>query len=458
MDQIIKDIKDTIGNIGGAAYIVGGYIRDKFLKNNKDFKDLDIIFDGDINLFIKELKYKGYNIFVLKEEIGIYRAIIKDKILDIAVLKEDSIEEDLKSRDFTINAIALKLVDNKIVDPFRGRAHIDAKLIHEVSEDSIKKDRIRILRAYRFAIKYGMHFSRACEEHIIKECKYIKFSPKERIFNELIEIIREDKNGIAFEELDKCDVLKELLPYIEELKTVGKCKYHIEDAFTHMNLVYLNSKELLRGAISVKGLDLSIFASELGEVPLGIYFSLAAFCHDIGKAKCYKEVNDKVSFIGHDEEGAKIMREVCNNLGLPKKAERFITILTEAHMYPLSLCKNNIKNYKKSFYKFFSKYGQYIPYILALSYCDMHATKMLYDPDNEENLFKEYIEKLLEEYKFYKHIKEVRFIDGREVIEITGVKGEEIKKLIEEMDRKVYYREVNNRDEALKYLRGKSKI
>lgn len=458
MEWIIKDIKDIVRSIGGEAYIVGGYIRDKLLKKNEDFKDLDIIFDGNINVFIKALADKGYNIFIVKEEIGIYRAIIKDKILDIAVLKEGSVEDDLKSRDFTINAIALKLVDNKIIDPFRGRTHINAKLIHEVNENSIKNDRIRILRAYRFAIKCGMHFSRTCEEHIKEESKYIKYSAKERIFNEFIEIVREDKNGIAFEELDKYGVLKELLPYIDELKTIGKCKYHIEDAFTHMNLVYLNSKELLRGVLRVKGLDLNIFGCKLGQIPISIYFSLAAFCHDIGKAKCYKKVDDKVSFIGHDKEGAKIMKEVCNNLGLPKKAERFITTLIEAHMYPLSLCKNNIKNYKKSFYKFFSRYEGYIPYILALSYCDMHATKMLYDPDNEENLFKEYIEKLLEEYDLYKKVKEVRFVDGREIIQITGAKREEIKRLIEEMDRKVYYREVNDREEALKYLRDKSKV
>ncbi|KYH29685.1 MULTISPECIES: HD domain-containing protein [Clostridium] len=454
VNKIINDIKDIIRDIGGDAYIVGGYIRDKLLQKNKEFKDLDIVYDGDIHFFIRALESKGYKIFPIKEDIKIYRAVIEDKILDIALLNGNNIEEDLQSRDFTINAIALKLISNNIIDPFRGRDHIRAKIIHEVKEDSIQKDRIRILRGCRFAIKYGMHFSKLCEEHIRRENKYIKFSPKERIFNELIEILKVDDNGIAFEELDKYGVLKELLPYIDELKTVGKCKYHIEDAFTHMNLVYRNSKELLRGELKVEGLDLDIFKVNLGEVSIGVYFSLAAFCHDIGKVKCYRNNDGKISFIGHDKEGAKIIEEALEVLGFPKKAQKFIKALVEAHMYPLGLCKNNVKNYKRSFYKFFSRYDEYVPYILAISYCDMHATKMLYDPDNEEQMFNEYIENLLKEYKLYKNVKDNRFINGKEIIEVTGLKGKNIGKVLEELDKKAYYEEIITKEDALKYLKS----
>lgn len=452
MNSIIQDVKDIVKNIGGEVYIVGGYIRDKLLEKKEEPKDIDIIYNGDINRFIEALQKKGYHTFVIKDNMGIYRASINERTLDIAALKGHNIEEDLKNRDFTVNAIALKLIDNKIIDPFSGRKHIKSRIIHEVEENSIKKDRVRILRAFRFSIKYGMHFSKSCEEHITEESKFLKNSPKERIFTELIEIINQDKNGIAFEEMERYNVLYNLVPYIEELKTIGKCKYHIEDVFTHMNLVYSNSKELVKGALSIKGLDLDCFKINLGEVPISTYFYFAAFCHDIGKAKCYKKIDDRVSFIGHDLEGANIAEEICSDLGFPKKAGKFISILISAHMYPLFLYKNNPTKYKKSFYKFFSKYNEYVPYILALSYCDILATKMLYDPDNEEALMKEYIEKILEEYKIFKKAKENRFIDGNDIINITGANGEDIKRIIDEIDRKVYYGEITTREEALKYL------
>lgn len=458
MNIIIDDVKDIVKNIGGNSYIVGGYIRDKLIKNKDDFKDLDIIYEGDISIFIEKLKYKGYNIIPLKKEKNIYRAIREDKNLDITSLKGINIEEDLKNRDFTINAIAFKLIENKIIDPFKGRKHIENRIIHEVSENSIKEDCIRILRAYRFCIKYGMHFSKSCEEHIIEYSSNIKKYPKERIFNEFMKIIEVDHRGNAFEELDKQGVLKNILPYIDELKIVGKCKYHIEDTFTHMKLVYRNAKDLIENRMFIDGVNLNIFNDKIGEFTVGDYFTFAAFCHDIGKPKCYRKTNDKISFIGHDKEGSKIIENVCMELGFPKQATKFIKILVEAHMYPLGLCKNNVNSYKKSFYEFFSRYDKYIPYILVLCYCDMYATKMLYDPENEQEIFNQYIKKLFEEFKIFRNAVDGKLISGYEVIEFTGAEGKKIKEIIDEVHRKIYYGEINNKQQVIRYLKRKGNL
>lgn len=452
MNIVIEVIKDVLKIRGGSLYIVGGYIRDKLIKTNQTLEDLDVIYEGNIIPFIEELMERGYNVFPLKKELGIYRAIINGKTVDIAQMKGNTIEEDLSLRDFSINAVALKLIKNEIVDPYKGREHIKARLIHEVKENSIKNDRIRILRAFRFSIKYGMHFSESCERHIKEESPYIKKHPKERIFNEFIKLIDEDHDGRVFEELERYEVLKELIPNIEELKKIGKCKYHIEDAFTHMNLVYKNFKELLRGKTSLRGMDIDIFHEKVGDIPVKNYIAFAAFCHDIGKVNCYKKIGDKISFIGHDTVGAKIMSSVCEELGFPKRAEKLITTLVEAHMYPLGLCKNKVKNHKKSFYKFFTRYEKNVPYILAISYCDMHATKTLYDPDNEAQVFKEYIEKLLEEYKYYRDIKEKRLLDGRDIMQLTNAKDKEIKEILEEIDRRRYYGDITSKEEAIRFL------
>lgn len=458
MKEIIDIIKKVLHITNGDAYIVGGYIRDKLLNKKVVHEDLDIIYEGDINSFIDNLEKLGYSVFTIKESIGIYRTVIKGKIVDIAKLKGINIEEDLRSRDFTINAIALKLIDNKIIDPFKGREHLKAKLIHEVTDNSIKDDRVRILRAYRFSLKLGMHFSKSCEEHIIEESRYIKEYPKERIYSELIKLIEEDKEAVAFEALEICGVLRNLMPYIDELKAIGKCRYHIEDAFTHMNLVYKNFKDLLKGNLNIKGLDLELLNKRLGGTYIKSYMAFAAFSHDIGKAKCYKKTEDKVSFIGHDKVGAEIISDVCEELGFPNEGKKLVEILVEAHMYPLGLCKNSIKNNKKSFYKFFSRYNKFIPFILTLSYCDMYATKMLYDPDNEEEFFKKYIELLFEEYKLFREARYNRFINGNQVMEITKREGKEIKLVLEDLEKKVYFGQINNAEEAINYLKGIKKL
>lgn len=452
MVDIIRIIKRVVKEIGGDIYIVGGYIRDKLLNKKEISKDLDLIFSGDIKLFLDKLTVYGFHIITLKDEKQIYRAILNDLTVDIALIKGESIEEDLSKRDFTINSIALKLIDNKIIDPFNGRMHLNAKVIHPVDLSSIKDDPVRILRAYRFSLKYGMHFSKECEKQIIdNKSKIMKF-PKERIFNEFMEIIKCDKFGIAFEELDTLGVLKYLLPYMDELKTVGKCKYHIEDAFTHMNLVYKNSKVLLNRELFIEGLDLSIFNNNIGGFLIKEYFSFAAFCHDIGKFVCYRNKDGRVSFIGHDKKGSKIMMDICNNLGFPKESKKFICNLIEAHMYPLGLCKNNVKDYKKSFYKFFLRYNKYVEFILALSFCDMHATKQLYDPNNEEEIFKNFLERLFKEYNEFKDAINSNWIDGKLIIEVIGIQGEDIRKVLNEVYKKIYFKEINNKEDVLKYL------
>ncbi|AEB77131.1 HD domain-containing protein [Clostridium botulinum] len=455
MVTVIEHIKDIIKNIEGSAYIIGEYIRNKLINIKEEFKGLDIIYDGDIELFITELKKKNYNVIILNKEKHIYRTIIDNKILNVELLKAKSIEEYLSDLDFTINSIALKLVDNKIIDPFNGRYHLKAKLIHPISKESIKEDPIRILTAYKISIKYGMHFSKICEEQIKNNKYHIKNSSKERIFNEFIQIIKFDKYGRAFEELDVHGVLQELLPYVNELKTIGKCRYHIEDAFTHMNLVYKNFKEILNESLIIEGLDLNIFNKYMGGFFIKDYFAVAAFCHDIGKVKCYKKNGENISFIGHEIEGSKIMKDVCSVLGFSDEGKNFITTLIEAHMYPLGLCKNNVKNYKKSFYKFFSRYDKYVPFILTLSYCDMHATKMLYDPDNEEGIFKGFLEKLFIEYKKFNNVLQCKIVDEQIVMKITKAKGIDIKSTLDEIHKKLYYEELTTKDEVIKYLKNK---
>ncbi len=453
MDIIIEIIKEVLKDTRGSIYIVGGYIRDKLMETNEVSKDLDMVYEGNIQVFVEELEKREYRVFCLKENMGIYRGVINGCIVDIIRMKGNNIEEDLRERDFTINAIALRLIDKKIIDPFNGRDFIKTKIIHEVNENSIKDDKIRILRAFRFSLKYGMNFSDECKKHIKENSAYIKDYPKERIFNEFIKLIEEDNEGIVFQLLEEYDVLQELIPYISDLKKIGKCKYHIEDAFTHMNLAYKTYKQLLKEMFSMLDIDIKILNENIGSTSIKSYIAFAAFCHDIGKSSCYKNINGKISFIGHDIVGAKIISRVCEELGFPKKAGEFIATLVEAYMYPLGIYKSKVKNYKKSFYKFFSKYNKYIPYILLISYCDISATKKLYDPDNEEQVIKDYINKLLREYKRYKTIKENRLLNGIEIMALTGAEGKRVKELLEEIDRNVYYGKITNKEDAIRFLK-----
>lgn len=457
MKKYIDIISNAVIKVGGECYITGGYVRDKLFRSKKDPQDIDVVYKGNFELLISELKLKGIIFFPLKKEVGIYRASIEGNIIDLSKMQGDNIKEDLGKRDFTLNSIAFKLIDNKVVDPFKGKISIENRVLQQTSINSIKDDPIRILRGVRLCVKYRMHFNFETKQNIIEQANRLKTCKKERLQMEFMKLIEVDVSGIAFDMLNNYGILKYMLPYIEELKTVGKCKYHDEDAYYHMNKTYISFKEFLDGKIIIEGIDKAQFSSKIGSFSKGNFAALAAFSHDIGKYNSYKIIGEKISFIGHDKVGAEIMTMTCNELGLSKSATKLIVTMVEAHMYPLGLYKNILKNEKEAYYKFFTKYDEYVPEILVLSYCDIYATLSCDNAQNDLLKYKIFIEKLQNEYYEFKKVKKDKIINGNDIIRITGIKGEKIKVILMDIEKLRYLQKLNSKEEVLQYI-GKFKI
>lgn len=85
----------------------------------------------------------------------------------------------------------------------------------------------------------------------------------------------------------------------------------------------------------------------------------------------------------------------------------------------------------------------------------MYATKMLYDPEDEQEMFEEYIKKIFKEFQVFRNSIDGKLISGHEVIEFTGAEGKKINEIIDEVHRKIYYGEINNKDEVIRYLKRK---
>ncbi|PJI08047.1 MULTISPECIES: HD domain-containing protein [Clostridium] len=451
MREIIKLVKSIICNTDIQAYLVGGYIRDKLINIKNEPNDLDIVLSGNIEKVLDVFQEKGFKVFVLRGECNIYRATLNNYVVDISEMKGQSIEEDLLKRDFTANAIALDLRNNKIIDPLKGRLHIKRRILQSVDEDSFKDDPVRILRGIRFYIKYGMHFSGYTEEYIRSEAKNILKFPADRVLDEFIHGIHDDENGIFFEVMDQYMVLKNILPYMEELKTVGKCKYHLVDAFTHMNTAYHVFKDLQKGIMQVKNLDIEIFNKKIGIYDESDYLAFATFVHDIGKYVSYKKEEDKVSFKGHDEKGFEIIEKVCDKLKFPGDAKKMVCSVVKNHMYPLMLFKLDNSNLKSKTYDFFVKFNKYVPYIITASFCDVYATKMYMDAQKDKDKFKEFISDLINTYENFCDVKNKRLIDGNDLKEL-GFSGQRIGQVIKELDKQIYLGKVKSRDEQFNFV------
>jgi poly(A) polymerase len=434
-------------------YIVGGYIRDKLLNSKAKLKDIDFVYTGDIYVLVEKLEAKGFRFYPVKEEEGIYGTVISDLHVDISKMKGDTIEEDLQKRDYTINAIALNLVQMKVIDIFKGRRAIESRILQEVNENSLEDDPIRILRGMRFYIKYGFHFSLHTEESVVKFAYMLKECKGERVFNELMNIIQCDKDGRAFELLDNYKILENIMPYICELKTIVKSKDHLEDTFTHMDLTYKIYKELLNGVLDINNIDISILNDKIGNFSLKEYIAFACFSHDIGKYVSYSEQGEKISFYNHERAGAEIIEQKCNELKFPKEALNIVVSVVGNHRIPLELFeirKDSIFN--KQLYEFFHVNNKYVPYIIITSFCDVYATKMIHDPLNEKNSFKEFIEELMILFKKYTNIINDKWIDGNYIIDNTNKLGEEIGRIINEVNELRFLGVIKNKSEAQEFI------
>ncbi len=232
------------------------------------------------------------------------------------VVFSDNIEEDLKRRDFTMNAMSYSVSNGHIKDIYKGHKDIKDMSIRTVGDpdERFNEDALRMLRAVRFACQLGFTISQETSEAIFKNSSLLKNISTERIRDEFTKIIETDRGVEGIILMYQLGLLPYVLP--EVLDSVG-CEQggaHIYDVFGH-------SLEALGHAIS-KGWSLEI--------------RLSALLHDIGKPKsrrANKKVGKSYSFYGHEVVGAKMAEKMLERLKYPKKTIDLVVSLIRNHMF-----------------------------------------------------------------------------------------------------------------------------
>jgi len=179
-DVILKDIHE--------GYLVGGMIRDFFLGEKS--ADRDITIKGAKEFALNIAKQYDATFITLDNENNIYRVVLKDKenYLDISELRGDTIEKDLYQRDFTINAVAFDLKENKFIDVTGGIDDIKNKQLRSIKEENFVDDPLRILRAFRFMATTGFVIDNNLENILIKHKNLLHLPSKERIHDEIMKL------------------------------------------------------------------------------------------------------------------------------------------------------------------------------------------------------------------------------------------------------------------------------
>lgn len=455
-NEIINKIKPYITD--KEVYIVGGFIRD-ILLFEEESPDIDLIVcSSELELFTKDLADKLNAYFIELDPINsIYRLVLEDKIhyIDITKPINNNLEQDVKRRDLTINAILYDINNKNFIDLTGGIKDIEEGVIRGISYDNFNDDPLRLLRIFRFHAKTGFDI----EEKLILTAKElhnkINEPAKERINTELLKMFEGKYTDSALLKMDECGLLEEIFPIFKEVKKIPPNSHHHLDLFRHsvetvkqIQNIYETQPENIKSHLDTY---------KLGGIKLIAFLKSAGFMHDIGKPSCWtiEEETGRHRFIKHDDIGSKLVVPILKHLKFSKKQIEYIKKLIKYHIYPSSLICSEDAN-DKAYMKFYRKMDDCTIDIIILAMADRLSARG--SKVTEEMISKniEGLKLLLNRYlSMANEIKPIeKLLDGTDIMEILHIKqGKELGEIIKSLKEAQLSGEVNNRDEAVEFIK-----
>lgn len=341
--KIFHFVSEAAEELGLDTYVIGGYVRDFFLKRGKA-TDIDIVAVGSgIQLAQKVSEklpghppvkvFKTYGTAMLKvfdlevEFVGARKESYSENSRNPEV-EQGSLEDDQNRRDFTINALAIQLNKTefgRLLDPFEGLKDLENQIIRTPldPDTTYSDDPLRMMRAIRFACQLHFDIEFSSLKAIYDNAERLNIITKERIITELHKILLSEKPSIGLKLLHDTNLLHRILPELTALEGIDEIdgQKH-KDNFWHTLEVVDN--------ISKETDDL--------------WLRWAALLHDIGKAPT-KKFNKKIgwTFHGHEFKGSKMVYQLFKRLKMPLNDKmKFVQKMVLLSSRPIAIVDNDV--------------------------------------------------------------------------------------------------------------------
>lgn len=405
----VSHVTNTLKKAGFEAYLVGGCVRDLILGRTP--KDWDVTTNATpeeiISLFPEtfyENKYGTVGVVNKETEDGRVKVVevtpyrieseYSDKRRPDEVLFSKNIEDDLKRRDFTINAIALDQDTETILDPFNGQKDIEDKVIRTVGDahKRLSEDALRIMRAIRLSAELGFHVEHSTEEALKTHGKLLEHIALERIRDEFNRILMSTKPMDAIVFSHKIGILPYIIAELLDGIGIEQKGIHIYDVWTHL------LKSLQHAADKEYSLEIR----------------LSALLHDIGKpaTRRVSHETNQYTFYGHEVVGARMAKVILERLRYPAKTIEFVVKMVRWHMFfsdtetiTLSAVRRMINNVGK----------ENIWNLMDVRICDRIGTGRPKEDPYRLRKYHAMIEEALRDPISVGMLK----VDGKEIMEIT---------------------------------------
>ncbi|HEX4545345.1 MAG TPA: CCA tRNA nucleotidyltransferase [Candidatus Acidoferrum sp.] len=323
---LANSICETLGRNGYQALLVGGCVRDLLL--GREPADYDVTTGAtpeQVTALFPESVAVGAQFGVIlvprdgwKVEVATFRADVgySDGRHPDQVVYSKIAQEDVERRDFTINGLLMRHDTGEVLDYVGGQADLTARVIRAIGDPGRRfaEDKLRMMRAVRFAARFGFAIEAETLRAIRGEVREIHQVSPERLREELTKMLTEGAARRAFELLDETGLLGRVLPEIAAMNGVQQPpQYHPEgDVWIHTRLM-------------------------LESLPARVSPTLAwgVLLHDVGKPPTFKsasETGDRIRFDGHVEVGVRMAEEICRRLRFSNEDTEQILALVENHM------------------------------------------------------------------------------------------------------------------------------
>ena len=329
---------------GVQVYLVGGTVRE--LARGGRTPDLDLAVSGHTLELARDLARALAGTYVLlDEQERTARVVAGPDTLDLAEFRGPTLEEDLRGRDFTINAMALDLAALvagealELIDPLGGWTDLAAGRVRMVAADNLADDPLRLLRAYRFAATHGFAITPETAAAIQALAPALARVAGERVHYELFQLLAAPRAAVVLRDMDRTGLLTQVFPELADLKGVPQDGYHHLNVFDHS----LEAVVQLENVLAAPGSffrELAAALTQLAAVPQqAALLKVAALFHDVGKPQVQeRRVNpDRYTFYYHERVGVEIFQRAAKRLRFSSAQAKAVTHYITWHMRPFLL-------------------------------------------------------------------------------------------------------------------------
>ena len=440
------------------SWIVGGALRDELL--GREVTDIDIAVEGDPAAAARERadEVRG-PVFRLSEAFGAWRVVDRrgGRIYDFAPLQGATIEEDLRQRDFTVNAMARELAEEgvaggELIDPLGGRSDLDSRTLRVIGPEAYESDPLRPLRLARFAAELGFRPDAETERLTAQAAARVPEASGERIFAELRRLVLAPGAVVGLALADRLGLLRAVLPELAALHDVEQSHFHHKDVYGH-------TLEVLERLIELEG-EVEGELREVLDEPLadeltrGQALRFGALLHDIGKPATHDvRADGRVTFMGHDRLGEEMVRGVCRRLRTSDRLSRFLGGITRHHLV-LGFLVHERPLDRRAIYRYLKRTSPVEVEVTLLSCADRLATRGK-NADRAIDAHMELAKELMPAALEWRRQGPPRLpLRGDELAAELGIQpGPELGRILAELEEAAYAGEITNREQAVEIAR-----